>query len=310
MVERMEDDDVLMSLLEQAEIVTRAWADTLSFSEISASAACISPDVLKMYASGVAGPEQDLAIAAHLGECRNCRKATIRWRTLQDAEQGVGTCSLKVLRKIMEEDPDSATRSFVRISRQISDMVDPLPPEEESGRYIEASLLGAKGEPSGESLHLTLDRHPFIDFRYFLRLPVRTEDPAGEGCRLRVTLKDSRGKIEVGTVALAKGSTTAGVDLSDLRISPGFLRMESLEIFAERLEYKVGHPTASGVKTSPRVERRLSPEEMIGRTMTEEQLADVRVAKQRPKSGKPVSQKNAPKGSAGRHKLHGGDEGE
>ncbi len=306
----MKNDDILMSMLEQAEIVARAWTDSLPVPSTTEGTGCHSQEVLRTYASGAAGAEQALAVASHLGICRNCRQTARRWRILQDAEQGVGTCSLDMLRKIMAEDPDSAARALARVSRRLADMVNPLPLEQEPRRDIEAALLGPKGELLGESVPVIVERHPVIDSRYYLRLRIRAVGSSGAGCRLRVSLKDSRGKIEVGSVVLEEGSTTAAVDLSDLCIKPGFMSVESMEIMAERVNECTESLPSAGVKTSPRMAPGLSPGEMIGRTMTKDQLADVRTAKQRPRTGKQVCNKPAPKGPAGRRKMTDGDERE
>jgi len=272
---RVDDDERLMSLVEQTEALVRAWADSQAISPVGE--VCPATEILRNYAAGTMSSAQALDVAGHLGDCARCRGAARTWRLLHDAEEGGGTCDLGALRAIHRSDPDLAARALVCVSRRVAKMLVPVPPERAAPAPLDIPVSGERGDCLGDELQIVLERQPRIDSRYRLRFQIRLlETPEGL-CRLRVLLKDERGNVDVGTVALAEAVTAVAIDLSDLCVEPGYLRTETIQIVAERVvqsatpvQEALGEtgPLAGSVLPDPATDA-------IGRTLTPQQLASL-----------------------------------
>lgn len=308
---RVKNDEVLMSLLEQADILTEAWTESLPTLQAIRGESCPSSETLQKYAAGAFESEQAVAVASHLGDCQHCRGEARQWRILRDAELGVGTCVLSTLREIMHKEPGLSAQALVRVSQRIAHMVSPLPSEQALPKRIDLGILGPQGEPLGEWLSIVIERVPYIDSQYRLCLEVRALPPGYEGSRLRLLLKNEHGKINVGAVTLTEGMTKVAVDLSDLYIKPGYLPIETIEVVVERVRKETEHFSAALVETGPQMKpvvAEIDRAVTVSQTMTSEQLVGVLAAKRKPVTVAPATEKPAAKEPSARRETTGQEE--
>jgi hypothetical protein len=270
----MHDDDVLISLLEQAEILTRAWTASLSDFPAQRETSCPPPEMLQAYVAGALELEQAAHVLAHLGECQSCRKEVRKWHLLRNAELGGGTCTLSALRGLIRQEPELAARALVRVSRRIASLILPQPAGPGVPIRLDLGVLDAQGQPAGEWLSVVVERPPYLDAQYRLCLDVHALEAAHVGYRLCLTLQDALGKIALGTVTLAEGMTQVAVDLRDLYVQPGYVPLETLDITAARVPLEVERSQAVLVQTGPQVlpGTALSSRSTVGQTLTAEQL--------------------------------------
>jgi len=289
----MNDDESLMSLVEQAEAITEAWIESLPILPDRPKENCPSEEIQQFYINGTLDPEQAMNVAEHLGDCQKCRRKVRQWRILREAELGVGTCDLVLLREIMDQEPELAARALVRVSQRISRLVLPFPSEQVLPRKMDVGLVSSQGEPLGEWLSLAIESAPRIDAHYRLCFRIRTLEAGYEGYRLHIWLKNNHGKIGIGTVTLKEGLTGVSVDLSDLYIQPGYLPTDALEAVAERVLEGV-EPVSSALETSPQLPvggTEIITAETASHTMTAEQLAGLSLAKRKSTTAKPAPPK-------------------
>lgn len=290
---RINNDDLLIALLEQAEVIAEAWTASLPTWHAERDESCPSAETLQQFVAGALQPEQATTVAAHLGDCPHCRAETRQWRLLRDAESGQGTCDLAALREIMRREPGPAARALVRISRRVTDMVVPQPPEQSTARQVELGVFGPAGEFSGEWLSVAIDR-AHIDARYRLCLRMQASEAGHEGYRLRLFLKNGLGRIEVGAITLAEGATTAAVDLSDLYVKPGYMPLGAVELLAEHGQIQPGQVPAALVETSAPsapVIAQSATTDTLGQTMTAANLAGISRARPKRTSMSPATEK-------------------
>jgi hypothetical protein len=229
------DDEGLMSLVEQGEAITQSWVESLPATECRQTESCPSAQALGQYVPGTASQE-GIALSAHLAECRHCRMAARRERILQDAEAGRGDCVLGFLRELMKVEPERAARALVRVSRRIERLVSHVAHEDVPPRRIEAAIVNRHGEPSGEWLSVVIERPGRIHSDRTLRLQVRVEEGSYRGCRLRLSLSDAAGQVELGAGELLEASTTIVADLSDLHMRPGCISPGRFGLVFESIE--------------------------------------------------------------------------
>jgi hypothetical protein len=227
------DHEALMSLVEQAQAIAQSWLESLPATERRRGETCPSVEILGQYLSGALASEQAVPLAAHLGDCRHCRMAARQERMLRDAEAGTGDCVLGFLRDLIKDDPDRAARALVRLSRRIQRLVSDVAPEKMPPRRIEAAVVDLHGKPLGTWLPLVIERAARVHSDKTLRLQVRVEEAPPKGCRLRLSLADESGQIELGAAEITEGSTTIVADLSDLNVPPGYVSPEPFRIVLE-----------------------------------------------------------------------------
>ena len=123
-----------------------------------------------------------------------------------------------------------AAKALVRISQRIDRMIAPMRGDRAHDERTSIGLNTESGEPTGEWIDLPCDRQPCVDSGYRFCLSTMPLDSSVSGCRLRIFLRDRRGRIEIGVVDLEEGATEFVVNLGDLRVRPGYLPWEVVEL--------------------------------------------------------------------------------
>jgi hypothetical protein len=240
------DDERLLSLIEQADAIVKAWtvvaaSEPRSLGDEDMAESCPFPAELGDYATGRLAPSRSGEILDHLGRCRVCRAESRCLRALAAAESGSGVCALALLQNAAAILPDRVAHVLAGLSRAISDRLAPVPAGGE--RWVEPDRFADEGiheDDWGATV-----RSARVDSRSRLRLKIDVRH-AGDPVRLVVFLAGGGCHLNVGAATLAPGTNTVTMELGDLWLSPGYLRPEDVEYRLEALEPRVEDAGATG----------------------------------------------------------------
>jgi hypothetical protein len=228
-----ENDNCLISLLEQSEIIAEGLTLSLPSALTDTGEKCPQSELIAKYQKKSLSEQNAFLAASHMIQCNRCRDAFKEKSIMNALEQSEGRISLHEVRRLMNDRPHMA-RAMARIGKHLREAVSKESPAFEHGTQV-MDIMNEKGEFSGGRVELNLKSRPFIDSDYNLKLELKNIPDSDAGFALTACFKREALTVELGPMIRSFSGSEYSLDLSDLQIGPGYFQPEVLEIGAVEL---------------------------------------------------------------------------